>query len=405
MLPKVAANLQQLVESLARRMDRSVAIDNPKVQLLAYSPHRGEVDPVRAESILRRAVPRDVVDHVHACRGQSVGLFTVTARPDLRLEDPRIGHPIVYNGTLLGFLWFLSSDGPVGEHHHEVIRRAAADAALLMHREYLQAGLDRDREHHLLGELLEPKESRRAAAAEAVMDEGLFAAESFAAMVVHLERPGEAGTDADRLALVSGLEAIRSTRQSRHVLTLERRDHAILLVAEPFGASARETLVGLGRVLHEAVTAKTDAPHCRVGIGRMFRELGEAWRSYEQADRTVRVLARARILPDVTSVDDLGVYELLGQVAPEVLEAVLHPGLRDLLDQHASGESLVQTLEVFLDHAGDVKAASEELFVHRTSLYYRLRRIQELTGLDLSSGDDRLIAHLGLKIAHLTGRV
>ena len=82
---------------------------------------------------------------------------------------------------------------------------------------------------------------------------------------------------------------------------------------------------------------------------------------------------------------------------------MIHPGLLELVEQGSRTDSLVRTLEVFLDSAGDVKAASELLFAHRTSLYYRLRRIQELSGLDLSSGDDRLTAHLGLRIVRLMG--
>lgn len=407
MLAKVASNLQQLAEALARRMRRSVAIDNSRVQLQAYSPHQGDVDPVRAESILRRAVPKDVVDHVYACRGDARGLFTVTARPDLRLEDPRVGHPIFYRDALLGFLWFLSSDGPVTEEHYDAIRQAAADAALLMHREFLQAGLDRDREYRMLGDLLGEDETKRSAAADELVSEGLFVADSFAALVVQVDHRSERNetSEADRLATASALEAVRSTRQSRHVLTLERRDHAVVLAAEPVGPSAHESLAALGEALREATAAKSGAPHCWVGIGRPYRELADAWRSYGQARRTATILQQLRSLPHVSRVDQLGVYELLGQVPGDVLDSAVHPGLSALIDQHTPGDALLQTLEVFLDHAGDVKAAAEELFVHRTSLYYRLRRIQDLTGLDLSSGDDRLIAHLGLKIAHLTARI
>jgi hypothetical protein len=191
----VASNLQQLAESLARRLGRSVAIDDSRVQLLAYSPHQGDVDPVRAGSILRRAVPKAVVDHVYDCGGgDSVGLFTVTARQDLGLQDPRIGHPIVYRGERLGFLWLLSSDGPVGEEHHDTITRAAADAALLMHREYLQAGLNRDRERQLLGQVLSDVESQREAAANDMVVEGVFTADSFAALVVQVELGSRAPT-------------------------------------------------------------------------------------------------------------------------------------------------------------------------------------------------------------------
>ena len=62
------------------------------------------------------------------------------------------------------------------------------------------------------------------------------------------------------------------------------------------------------------------------------------------------------------------------------------------------------TLETFLDNAGDVQRTASELFVHRTTLYYRLQRIEELTGADLADGNARLALHLGLKLARLNGR-
>jgi len=51
------------------------------------------------------------------------------------------------------------------------------------------------------------------------------------------------------------------------------------------------------------------------------------------------------------------------------------------------------TAETFLDLAGDVQATAARLFVHRTTLYQRLDRIDQLYKLDLRrSGDHRLIA-------------
>ena len=43
------------------------------------------------------------------------------------------------------------------------------------------------------------------------------------------------------------------------------------------------------------------------------------------------------------------------------------------------------------------------LTIHRHTLYYRLRRIQELTTLDLSIGQDRLELHVGLSLGRLVG--
>ena len=41
--------------------------------------------------------------------------------------------------------------------------------------------------------------------------------------------------------------------------------------------------------------------------------------------------------------------------------------------------------------------------MHRQTLYYRLARIAELTGLDLADGDARLLLHASLRSARLSG--
>ena len=62
-------------------------------------------------------------------------------------------------------------------------------------------------------------------------------------------------------------------------------------------------------------------------------------------------------------------------------------------------------LETYLDLAGDVKAASARLNLHRSSLYYRLDRISQLLGSDLSDGLIRLDLHLALKNRRLHRRI
>jgi DNA-binding PucR family transcriptional regulator len=63
----------------------------------------------------------------------------------------------------------------------------------------------------------------------------------------------------------------------------------------------------------------------------------------------------------------------------------------------------VDTLETYLELAGDARATAEALSLHRATLYYRLNRIEEITGARLKTGDDRLALHLGLRLARLSG--
>jgi sugar diacid utilization regulator len=66
---------------------------------------------------------------------------------------------------------------------------------------------------------------------------------------------------------------------------------------------------------------------------------------------------------------------------------------------------LVRTLETFLDADGNVAKTAERLFTHRHTIRYRLDRVRELTGLDVSSTDGRERLSLGLKAMRVLGIV
>jgi DNA-binding PucR family transcriptional regulator len=89
------------------------------------------------------------------------------------------------------------------------------------------------------------------------------------------------------------------------------------------------------------------------------------------------------------------------QVPDDALSPTLLPKPLRLLLESPGGQKLEETLRCFLEQAGSIPRTAEALQIHRTSLYYRLRQIQEVTGLDLDRGHDRLVLHLGLRIAEL----
>ena len=95
------------------------------------------------------------------------------------------------------------------------------------------------------------------------------------------------------------------------------------------------------------------------------------------------------------------------QVVAELVDAsspprVVHPGLRALIGD-PDMLPLLETLETYLDVAGNAQAAAEALNLHRGSLYHRLQRIEQLAGTSLKDGIERLSLHIELKIARLGG--
>ena len=72
---------------------------------------------------------------------------------------------------------------------------------------------------------------------------------------------------------------------------------------------------------------------------------------------------------------------------------------------YAHDEGLVETLETFLDRAGKVNETASTLNIHRSTLYYRLAKIEEITKTDLHTGSDRLLLHLEVKLWRLLSLV
>ena len=62
--------------------------------------------------------------------------------------------------------------------------------------------------------------------------------------------------------------------------------------------------------------------------------------------------------------------------------------------------SLVRTLEEFLARRGTISATAGALYIHPNTLRQRLRRVMELTGLDLRR-EDWLMVEIAVKLAAL----
>jgi DNA-binding PucR family transcriptional regulator len=97
--------------------------------------------------------------------------------------------------------------------------------------------------------------------------------------------------------------------------------------------------------------------------------------------------------------DDLGVYRLLSETAdPDGLDEFVEHWLGPLVAYDAAhGGDLVATLARFLDCGGGYDATAAALTIGRTTVRYRVRRIQQISGHDLSDPETRFSLHLAVK--------
>jgi sugar diacid utilization regulator len=106
--------------------------------------------------------------------------------------------------------------------------------------------------------------------------------------------------------------------------------------------------------------------------------------------------------PAVLSYEELGAYKYLLRIAVDGgVRDVTVDAVSKLAEYDAQrGAQLVATLEEFLRRHGSISATSEALYVHPNTLRQRLRRIGELSGLDLRR-DDWLLIEIAVKMVKL----
>ncbi len=140
-----------------------------------------------------------------------------------------------------------------------------------------------------------------------------------------------------------------------------------------------------------------------VDISSLRRTIDEARGALD-----ARALARRREEPSrrggapdtgVATFRDLGSYQLLlalqGHEALELFcDSILGP--IEAMESSYGGE-LLKSLQVFIETNGQWERAARQLYCHRHTLRYRIRKIEELTGRDLENAHDRIEFYLALR--------
>jgi PucR C-terminal helix-turn-helix domain/GGDEF-like domain len=400
--------LQELVDDVAECLDAPTVLLDRELRTVAHSAHGERVDAVRRDSILNRRAAPDTLGCLRA-----IGIFhsTEPVRIPGNADRGILGRlclPVRYRGRLLAFFWMLDDAARIDEELLAEVRPTVRRVAeLLYDEEATHSVADR-----LLSRLLSTWEDRRALAAREIVDRGLVPAE--AAVHVVVVRP--LGPSAEQARELAGQALWDLVADPAHgapdTLRFVRDDHAVLLVPAPtpdddeaaraVATRGRQALVA--RLARRAGSRNGAASQWRAvaGIGEPQRRLARAVASYRQARLAARVAALVPSVGDVAHWRCLGAYRVLAHLpGGEAVEQSLDPRLRVLFD--SGGPEAVETLETYLDLAGDAKATAERLYLHRATLYYRLGRIERLTGIDLRDGHDRLAIHLSLKLSRLLG--
>ncbi|MFH9794440.1 PucR family transcriptional regulator [Streptomyces virginiae] len=437
---------QDLVDEISALLGAPATLENRDFRLIAFGAHDSDddlaMDPVRTRSILTRqstAAVRSWFEGFGIAR--ATGPVRIPAAPDAGVFRGRICLPVRFRGIVQGYVWLLDQEpGAPGPEP------AALDAAMevaqrigVLLAEEAKAGADLSREFQaVLTAGRGWQQDMAVAALRAALGpagDGLHAAvcvapwpgeapasvPGAAAVCVVPRRGGGAGEPGDAPGAgpagagpaLAVLLRLRSTDALAPALTAVAR--LLPRTAEPAaaaaagagtagprakaasGAGTAARAVGSGGSAGSALAGPEGGAHrMTAGVADPVRGLAELPAAWEQAVAAARAAVAEPRLGPVAQWSQIGPYRLLASLACDPVD---DPAARTLLAP--AHRELARTAEVFLDCAGQAGRAAAALGIHRQTLYYRLGRVEQLTGLDLDAGEDRLLLHMAIKASRL----
>lgn len=141
----------------------------------------------------------------------------------------------------------------------------------------------------------------------------------------------------------------------------------------------------------------------KIGIGGITKTFNDYYKCYQQALQSLHVIDNQESTQQIAFFDDLGSYTLLHLLKDTEEANFFMNNYLEKLKKHSSTSQvdLFHTLRVYLEQNGSIKKTADELFIHRSTLLYRLEKIKEYLGMDIDDADVRFNLMLGFKLYDL----
>jgi purine catabolism regulator len=367
------AGLDEVSRTLTSAIGGAVAVLDRRCKLISKSEFRRELsdealDAIRKEIAVRgsNAAASFAPEH-ESVNGRSL-VLPVGSRG---AEGPEAWHVAVRDAAGLA------------DFERLILQQAVTVVAL----ELMRRRVVRETERRLAADVLEEALSGATSDDEVQSRLRPFGIGAHAAVLLfEVPDPAAAQRSLDAMLSDAGLRALVAARDGAVCAVVDPGDgdpialaaDARALLAERFGelraaASRTAPVSSLRRCFHEA--------RCALDVAR-FAD-GEA--------------------PTVASYHDLGAFQFLLSIQDDEALRIFSDSV---LGPIANGEGeyggeLLRSLEAFLEQNGHWERAARDLFCHRHTLRYRIRRIEELTGRDLSRARDRIEFWLALQAREL----
>lgn len=188
-----------------------------------------------------------------------------------------------------------------------------------------------------------------------------------------------------------------------HVISF---DEQIVLLIEDISIRTRRErkkyVLQIAEQLERKLSKKWTNLQFKFGIGEWYGNSMNLNKSYQEGKLALQFGQFWFHDRNIFHFDDLGVLSLLIHIHQGVLSDFSEKHIGSLLEHDKEHHTeYVKTLEVYFQHHGKINEVAEELFIHPNTLRNRIRRIEEMTEMDLQDAEELSNIMIAVKIRSL----
>lgn len=174
----------------------------------------------------------------------------------------------------------------------------------------------------------------------------------------------------------------------------------ILMVPEGNNNSYENSVEEIGEEIIENINVAIDKLTVNIGIGGLWNELKDFKKSVGDAHRVLRLLKSNGLKNAVRYYENVGVYKLFFEINNQSeMEKFYLNSLKNLMEyDNKNATELIETLEAYIDEGGNLNRTSEKLFIHKNTLKYRIKRIEDISKCDLKDVNELFDFYISFKI-------
>jgi len=388
--------LNALVEAIARLSKKTVILQDKRLQPISQKLQPqfiGSWDAVDAFLKKHGNLPIELHDRHRVAEVEPPVLMQALPAAGVA----RLVAPIVTKSVGRGYLSIVGRERDLDEVDQLVCEHGAAACALEMAKQKAIS----DAEKRLRGTFLDRLLLGDISAQEAIRHGKRFKhdmTQTHVALVLAWRGPQQPSLR----RLETTVNSVLALQDAAALVWMRRQDQQVAVFHSADHDNPIDDSLELAQAIRDEVARQFSQQRVAIGLGQVARELKDWRTSYRDA---VQAMALAdRLQTDIPLfIGDLGVYQLIltlneREKLSDFCEATL--GTITKYDRRQNSD-LMRTLEVYFNCHGNLSQTAEALIIHRNTLLYRINRINEIAGIDLSRPETRLALHLALTIRRL----